>query len=560
MLPMIKKYLLIVSLCFASQFYAQKNESKIPDSLKNANFDYLFDRIEASDTDTSKQQLYLQTFLIKAKSEKNSEEIINGFKNYVHYSPIPLKLVYADSMIYAAKKTKRNDLIGASYLSKGIEYYAQKKHTDALDNYLSADAYISKTNDQYLIHKVKYNIAQIKYYLGYYQEAISLFNECIGYFKENNTRGYLNSLHSLGLCYNHIGNYGLCTDTNEKGILEGERLTNNEMTAYFNHSEGINQYFKNNYTTAIEKIARSLPAIKSKKDFANEAVGYFYIGRSYWSLKKPEVALSYFKKVDVIFKDKGYIRPDLLENYRLMILYYKSKNNLKIQLHYINRLLKADSIVLHKFKYLSSRITKEYDRKKVLLEKQKIENALNKKKYNDIIFISIIALLFLSLLLIAYLYIRNKRLYKQKFKELMMKGESEITVGPKTNTIGINEINQDTVNALLKQLEKFEKDKKFLEKDLTAAKLTAAFGSNPKYLSKVIFHSRGKKFTDYINDLKVDYLIQLLKEDKMMRKFSNTALGQEVGFSSTQRFTNAFFARAGMPPTYFIEELKKGQP
>ena len=268
MLPMIKKHLIIVSLCFASQFYAQKNESKIPDSLKNANFDYLFDRIETSDTDTSKQKLYLQTFLLKAKSEKNSEEIINGYKNYVHYSPSHLKLVYADSMIYAAKKAKRNDLIGASYLSKGIEYYAQKKHTDALDNYLSADAYISKTNDQYLIHKVKYNIAQIKYYLGYYQEAISLFNECIGYFKENNSRGYLNSLHSLGLCYNHIGNYGLCTDTNVRGVIEGERLKNDEMTAYFNHSEGINQYFKNNYATAIEKIARSLPAIKSKKDFA----------------------------------------------------------------------------------------------------------------------------------------------------------------------------------------------------------------------------------------------------------------------------------------------------
>jgi AraC-like DNA-binding protein len=330
------------------------------------------------------------------------------------------------------------------------------------------------------------------------------------------------------------------------------------MTAYFNHSEGINQYFKNNYATAIEKISHSLPAIKSKKDFANEAVGYFYIGKSYWSLRKREVALSYFKKVDVIFKDKGYIRPDLLDNYRLMILYYQSKNNLKIQLHYINRLLKADSIVLQKFKYLSSRITKEYDPHKMLLEKQKIENALNKKKYNDIIFICIIALLFLSLLLIAYLYIRNKRIYKQKFKELMMKSESEIPVEPKTNTNGINEINQDTVTALMKQLEKFEKDKKFLEKDLTAAKLTAAFGSNPKYLSKVIYHCRGKKFTDYINDLKVDYLIQLLKEDKMLRKFTNKALGEEVGFSSTQRFANAFLARTGMPPTYFIEELKKG--
>ncbi|WP_016988460.1 hypothetical protein [Flavobacterium sp. ACAM 123] len=32
----------------------------------------------------------------------------------------------------------------------------------------------------------------------------------------------------------------------------------------------------------------------------------------------------------------------------------------------------------------------------------------------------------------------------------------------------------------MKQLEQFEKDRKFLEKDLTASKLTVAFGSNSK--------------------------------------------------------------------------------
>jgi AraC-like DNA-binding protein len=551
---MIKKYLFIFSFCLVGKVFSQESTPKSRDTLRSKNYDYLFEEIEDLENNGSKQLLYLRYFLFKAKSEKNLEEIINGYKNYVHRSPTFLKLVYADSMIFVAKKSGRNDLIGSSYLSKGIEFYAQKKQNDALDNYLVADAYISKTNDQYLIHKVKYNIAQIKYYLGYYNEAISLFTECIGFFKENNVRGYLNSLHSLGLCYNHIGNYGLCTETNKKGILEGEKFANYEMAGYFNHSEGINQYFKNNYATAIEQITHSLPAIKSKKDFANEAVGYFYIGRSYWNLKKPEVAISYFKKVDVIFDNKGYIRPDLLENYRLLILYYKSKDNLKIQLHYINRLLKADSIVLNKFKYLSSRITKEYDPKNVLLEKQKIEKLLDNRKRNDTIFTGIIALLFLSVALISYQYLRIKRRYRQKFEALMIKVYGE----RKTHNTGIDDIHQDTVTTLIKQLQKFEKDKKFLDKDLTAAKLTASVGSNAKYLSKVIYHFRGKKFTDYINDLKVDHLIQLLKEDKKLRNYTNKALGEEIGFSSTQRFTNAFFTRTGIPPSYFIEELKKG--
>ena len=554
---MIKKYLFLLFLCLGYQAYAQERAFKIPDTLRSKDYNYLFERIKELEDGSTKQSLYLQSFLHKAKSEKNPEKIISGYKNYVHHSPENLKLVYADSMIYVAKKSRDNALIGSAYLSKGIVYYAQKKHNYALDNYLIANNFISKTNDTYLIYKVKYNIANIKYYLRFYDEAISLFRECITYFKDENTRAYLNSLHLMGLCYNKIGNYGLCSETNEKGLAEGKRLANNEMESYFIHSEGINQYFENNYATAIKKITYSLPAIRENEDFANESVGYFYIGKSYWALNKPKMALPYFRKVDGIFDAKSYIRLDLLENYELIIKYYKSTNNLKAQLHYIEKLLKADRILDTKYEYLSGRIRKEYDTKELLSEKKKIENLLENRKYNDFIFTGVIALLFFSLLFIAYRHIRNKNIYRQKFDELMKKSEATTKVEAKNITNGIDEINQDTVASVLKQLEKFEKDKKFLEKELTAAKLTAAFDSNAKYLSKIIYHYRGKKFVEYINDLKVDYLIKLMKEDKMLRNYTNKALAEEVGFSSTQRFATAFYSKTGMPTSYFIEELKK---
>ncbi|TEB41635.1 AraC family transcriptional regulator, partial [Flavobacterium circumlabens] len=132
-----------------NQLYAQKMESKISDTLQRKSYDYLFERIEATAKDKAKQAHYLQYFLNKAKIDQNSEEIVNGYKNYIFYLPEKLKLVYADSMIHSAKKANDNALIGASYLSKGIVYYGQKKHKYALDNYLIADNYISKTNDKY---------------------------------------------------------------------------------------------------------------------------------------------------------------------------------------------------------------------------------------------------------------------------------------------------------------------------------------------------------------------------------------------------------------------------
>ena len=106
-------------------------------------------------------------------------------------------------------------------------------------------------------------------------------------------------------------------------------------------------------------------------------------------------------------------------------------------------------------------------------------------------------------------------------------------------------------------MEKFEKGKKFLDKTLTLATLTVAFNSNSKYLSKVIYHHKDKGFVDYINDLKIDYLIDLLKNSSTYRTYKISALGEEAGFSTTARFTNAFQSRTGLSVSYFIKQLKK---
>lgn len=469
-------------------------------------------------------------------------------------------VIYADSMVDASLKSKDNSLIGSAYLTKGIVHYSLKEHKQALDHYLIANEYISKTNDNYLKYKIKYNLAHIKYYLGIYDEAIVLFEACIDYFKANNPRGYLNTLHSLALCHNRIGNFGYSSDLNALGVAEGKRLSDFSMEHYFIHLEGINHYFRDNYALAIEKINHSLSKIRDNNDFANETVGYFYIGKSYLNLEQEEKAMVYFKKVEQVFDEKNYIRPDLRENFELLIKYYESKGNLNLKLHYIQKLIRADSILNTNYKYLSEKIHKEYDTKELLKKKAEIRKQLEQRKKRDFAMIMGIFVLFILLLLLSYKYIRNKKLYKQRFEELMNRNQEESSLVSERKQAGKTDldINQDAAEQLLKQLEKFEKNKKYLEKDWTLVRLAAAFNSNTKYLSKVIFYYRGKKFAEYINDLKVDHIIEVLKNDRRIRNYTNKGLAEEVGFSSTQRFTNAFVSRTGISPTYFIEELRKG--
>jgi AraC-like DNA-binding protein len=544
---MTKKYLLIIWLCLYNNASAQQNNFIIPDSLSAKDYEYFSKNILYTEKDSIKERLYAQSWLAKAKREKNFGQIALAYNVLIYKNDKKFRLIYADSMLTAAKRTADIELIGAVYMTRGAVYYDRKEQMKALDNYLIADEYISKTSNQYQIYKVKYGIAQIKYYLGFYDEAIALFKECLGYFKEENSRAYLNSLHSLGLCYNRTGKYKLCTLMNQTGMSAGPRFKNLEMQSYFIHSEGVNQYFKHNYPDAIKKLTKALPPMKMNKDFTNETTAYFYIGKSYWALKLQEKALPYLKKIDEAFQKQKYIRPDLREAYEILIDYYQQKNNKKLELYYFSTLLKVDQVLLKDYKYLSGKIHKEYDTKKLVQTQRNIE------QYWTII----ITIMTVIIAILVHRHYKNKRLFEE-----LMNRKTETTqsfVSNNTSKETELDINPELVIAILKNLEKFERNKKYLEKDMTLAKMASILNTNMKYASKIIARYRDKGTVDYISNLKIDHIIELLKNENKYRNYTNKALGEESGFGSTQNFTRAFKNQTGLSPTYFISKLRSQQ-
>ncbi|MFW0739763.1 tetratricopeptide repeat protein [Flavobacterium sp. T12S277] len=494
---------------------------------------------------------------MKARLEKNWEELSNAYKNYIHYAPDKFKLFYADSMVAAAKKSDSNEIIGAAYLSKGIAYYGQKRLAEAMDIYLIANGYIKKTDDKYLLYKTKYHIGQIKFYLGYYDEAILIFQDCINYFEKSNVRAYLNSLHSLGVCYDMVGNHGLSTSINEKGIAEGKRTKNFEMEPYFEHSEGVNQSMIHNYKIAIKKIHSSLPGIIENKDFANETVGYFYIGKSYWGLGEKQKAVVYFKKVDKSYTDRRYIRPDIRQAYEFLISYCKEKNMIKTELYYVQRLLEVDKKLHITYKYLQGKIHKEYDTEELKEEQRKLKRSLDLRKYNDQIFFSIIGGMFIFIIYGIVRYFKNKKEARTKYEELLKKLEQSDNVKDNKSDESDFSMSKGAEEAMLHNLQKFESSKKFLEKDLNLTKLAGYFNTNTKYISLIIARHRNKKFNEYINGLKIDNIAQRIQKEKFLRNYTHEALAVEAGFSSTRRFVKAFINSTGITPKYFIEELQK---
>lgn len=565
---MVQKKYVVTLLLVVNYALAQNTNATRSDSLAGKSFEYFSTRFQETIYNRDQSKIYVSAWLQKAKSEKgNYLQLALAYKACIINTDKSLRPYYADSMITNAIKTNNIELIASSYLTKGIVHYERIEHNIALDSYLQADRYTSQLDNPVLVHKIKYGIAQIKYYLGFYDEAISLLRECVNYFKEENDRAYLNSLHALGLCYTKVGKYDLASETNQLGIDEGNLFEDTAMQCYFNHSQGINLSYKGNHTAAVKKLNGSLPDIIRAKDYASEATSYYYIGKSFWSLRQPDKAIVYFKKVDFIFQKQKYMLPDLRKGYEYLIDYYKQKGDSESQLFYITQLLNVDKTLARDYKYLLKKIVKEYDTKELIKAKNAIENT--------VVFTRIAAciiVLFMAVIIICL--IRKNRRNRKLFEELMNRDtanhivpsdmifeESEIEI----SEIGDSDIHDkpgrtispDIEAAIVKKLDKFELNKKYLEKDMTVRKMAALLHTNDKYVTKVIAKHRGKGTIEYITDLKLDYIVEMLKTESRYRNYTHKALGEEAGFRTTQSFTRAFKLHTGITPTYFIYKLKK---
>ncbi|WP_152973905.1 helix-turn-helix domain-containing protein [Zhouia amylolytica] len=529
------------------------------DSLVSNDYATLAHKIKLSSKGSISQQAYLKAYLMKARAEKNDTEEFYAYKYYLHRTDHVQKIRFSDSMLMVAKRIQDSSLIASSYLTRGIVHYGAKDHTAALNSYLKATEYLTLDKTPYLYYKNQYLIAQVKYYLGYYMEALSLLNECLPYFKHHKERAYLNTLHQISLCQNRMGNYGDCSETNKVGLEASRRLGMATMEIYFKLSEGVNQYSRDNYHNALTLLNEVLPGIAKRDDFANSAIGYFYRGKSYLALGKKDKAMDDFKTVDENFNAHHYIRADLRESFEILLKQAISSDDTEQQLYYIDQLERLDSVLNQHNYYLYKKIFKEYDTKALERTKSNLEIQLRKEHKRTGYLTAGLGIVFSLLGLFVVRHLKIRKRYEEQFKKLMDEEPKESVVSPVAplNYSDLN-ISEDVLSTVIKQLKTFEEKQQFLDENLSVSKLAAQLDVNSKYLSKIIARFRGKSFANYINDLKIDFIVARLKKEPILRKYTNAALAKEACFSTTQRFTRAFKSKTGISTSYFLEELKRG--
>ncbi|GEM_PF-417175 len=118
-------------------------------------------------------------------------------------------------------------------------------------------------------------------------------------------------------------------------------------------------------------------------------------------------------------------------------------------------------------------------------------------------------------------------------------------------------ISDSTLAKLQVKLEKFERSDRYLRKDINLISVAHYLDTNQTYLSELIKLHKGTTFSNYINSLKIEYIIRKLYEDPVYREYKISHLAEECGFASRQVFMQVFKKITGVTPSYYISRLKE---
>lgn len=93
----------------------------------------------------------------------------------------------------------------------------------------------------------------------------------------------------------------------------------------------------------------------------------------------------------------------------------------------------------------------------------------------------------------------------------------------------------------------------YMDSTLSLDGTAAQLGISPSYLSRIFSEVDGKRFTQYLSDLRIEQAKRLLAdESKLVRD-----VGQEVGFLTVQNFMRVFKSKIGVTPSEYRSTLPR---
>lgn len=546
------------------EFVLQTPIKKVEDSLlqcyNQAEYDLLF--------------LYSKKYLERGvqKNDDRIKYIANYYiaDHYFYNQPPDYKtsLFYANAALEASQSLETYKTVRSSNFQGNI-LYELGKYQDALESYLRS-LKLAKENELLNSEIVsKMSVGNVKLRLKDFEEGKQTYSQILvlldqkKYKKEYDSspkqynETYVNALNGLGICYRDRQKNRLAITTFKKGLLYLEE------NAINSNKEILKATIQNNLGKAYSNIGDDENAEKyfnvSKAVFLstkNTSNAYFQnvFFQAEFQVKRGDLQQA-LETLEAGFKrlPKDQYPPGLLEMYDLAISISQTLGDIRKENTYgAQRRKVTDDIHTNDIE------TRALENKELSEENKELtsENIITTTSLKSTL--KLVGVLLVSLVLIVVFYFRSIALNKRKFDALILK----------MNTVSATEkephssytITDEKTKAILQKLEKLEQAHFFIHMNCTLHSTAKKLKTNTTYLSKIINTHKQKSFNEYLNELRIDYALQQIKENTQFRNYTISAIAKELGYKSANTFTNAFKKQTGINPSFYIKQIEKSIP
>jgi AraC-like DNA-binding protein len=310
-----------------------------------------------------------------------------------------------------------------------------------------------------------------------------------------------------------------------------------------------------------EEAFELLLKVKEEVDIQDPENGlltyYNLLAKAYYKLNNFEKAIEVMD-LGLALKKTRFDEELLVDDYKFLADVYKAKGDLEKSNFYLEKyVLNQASIDKTKKEIIDLFHDKE-------LSQLQSERETKQKFTNYLLFGGGAIILILLFFLLKFYQKRKKD--EEKFTELHSKlkalnetssvlidtKESKDKLEEKTST----DVPSEIVSQIIRGLQRLEKEEYYLRSDCNSYNVAKRIRTNTSYLSKVINSEYQKNFNTYINDLRINYAMVRIENDKIFRSFSIQSIAEELGYKSADSFTKYFKRRTGLNPSFYIKQLK----
>jgi AraC-like DNA-binding protein len=552
------RFLCISLFCFVHIGIAQQIDSLQKKSYQELKKQYT--KLEY--TNPALAQQHAKALLKKAKQEENSQEksaayLLNASsENY--FGNMQKSLAYIDSCITYANTQKDDALLIKAISHKGKTYFTFGKFNDAITYYLQLDSLARKTeNVRYQIFS-NHSIGTIKNIMGDHKGATELFLKnkeiIMPIIEERNYHTlYLNMLIGLVSAYTYfdIDKAAAYLPELKKVSLQ---IDDKDALSYYFSLKGIVNYKRKEYDEALATLAKADSLVSALGIQRNLYPVYRFRGKTYYEKKMFPEAIAAFEAIktlqkEIEFDDFQYreVLSLLANSYEQIDSTEKALENYRLAHNY-----SYTDTIQEAIRYT---ILKEYDKKTLESKIETLRIKSNEKTKQNISLWFISAGLLMSLVILLLIFKKQQRDNRQKFDDLLQKLASEdIKKEPEESTSKF-QISNEKITKILEGLEKFEASNAFLQQNTSLVTVAKKLNTNTTYLSQIVNEQKGMTFKNYITELRINYVLHKLKNDKVMRSYTIKAIAKELGFRSEGAFSRAFKKQTGIYPSFFIKNL-----